>query len=167
MNLQPIAERQAALDALIEKKVQQQQEDFKLDSFDAQNDLRYAFFVELGELSNEVGFFKYWKQSHKMNKTKTLDEWADCFHFLTSIANNRKYTKFIKEVDAFYLWEDYPLKEMFNLLLDNDLNSSGQVIMAYQLLLGIGFKLGFTEEELIKAYETKNLENYTRVYGGY
>ncbi|MFW5889541.1 MAG: dUTP diphosphatase [Bacillota bacterium] len=43
-----------------------------------------AFNVELFEFFNEVGVWKWWKHSHKLNKENILDELADCFAFFLS-----------------------------------------------------------------------------------
>lgn len=167
INIQALAEKQKQLDAFVEKRVQAVQEDFKMDSIDTMSKIVFAFHVELAELANEIGFFKYWKLSHSMNRSRTLDEWADCLHFLLSYSNLRRYTPFLKDIEPFYLWEDYPLHELFYLLRDNDLSSSGYVRLAFSYLFGIGLKLGFSEEELIAAYEKKHEENLKRMESGY
>jgi dimeric dUTPase (all-alpha-NTP-PPase superfamily) len=38
---------------------------------------------------------------------------------------------------------------------------------AFEQLIRIGIKLGFTEEEMIQAYKDKNAENYARQQRGY
>lgn len=43
-----------------------------------------AFNVELFEYFNAVGFWKWWKHNHQINKEKVLDELADCFAFFLS-----------------------------------------------------------------------------------
>jgi len=44
-----------------------------------------AFNVELFEYFNAIGTWKWWKQSHKQDREKILDELADCFAFFLSV----------------------------------------------------------------------------------
>ena len=37
----------------------------------------FAFHTEVHELANEVGFFKYWKESHVQNRERILEELVD------------------------------------------------------------------------------------------
>jgi dimeric dUTPase (all-alpha-NTP-PPase superfamily) len=50
-------------------------------------DITQALYVELGELTQEIGFFKYWKKNKTINKVRPYDEWADCMHFMASLGN--------------------------------------------------------------------------------
>jgi dimeric dUTPase (all-alpha-NTP-PPase superfamily) len=121
----------------------------------------FALKVELGEFANEVGFFKYWKQSHIMDPKKTIEELADVMHFLLSVGNSRKYT-FIKEIqpESFY---KVPLSRLFFYLMENTYDSSGKWMCAFEHLVCIGLKLGFTETEMLEAYTAKNKVNYKRL----
>lgn len=46
-----------------------------------------ALHVETFEFINELGVWKWWKQSHKINKEKLLDELADIMAFFLSLQN--------------------------------------------------------------------------------
>lgn len=45
-----------------------------------------AAMVELGELANEDGSFKWWKKEHKKNIDKVLEEYVDVLHFMFQFA---------------------------------------------------------------------------------
>ncbi|MEH7251913.1 dUTP diphosphatase [Neobacillus niacini] len=125
----------------------------------------FALKVELAEWANEVSFFKYWKKSHIINQAATLEEQADYIHFLLSIGNSRKYT-FIKEIHP-ERWEKVPVGRLFIYLIENSYDSSGKWLNAFEQAICIGLKLGYTEEEMIQAYRSKNKENYDRIKRGY
>ena len=86
---------------------------------------------------------------------------------MLSISLTKGYTKVVKYVYAFEFWEDYPIEEMFYTLRKNNLDSMGQVGMAFQLLLGIARKLGFELEDVEKGYKRKNEINHVRQESGY
>lgn len=125
----------------------------------------FALKVELGELANEVGFFKYWKQSHIMDHAKTIEEHADVTHFLLSVGNSRKYN-FIKEIHP-EKWMKVPIGHLFIYLMENNYDSSGKWKNAFEQLVCIGLKLGFTEAAIVQSYRDKNKVNYQRIVEKY
>lgn len=125
----------------------------------------YALKVEIGEFSNEVGWFKYWKKSHVMDRPKALEELVDCMHFFLSVGISRKYT-FIKELHPMD-WNKVPVENLFKYLLSNDFDSSGKWQSGFEQLICIGYKLGFTSKEMEQAYIQKNTINYQRQKNGY
>ncbi|WP_000718342.1 dUTPase, partial [Bacillus cereus] len=56
-------------------------------------------YTELGELSNEIGFFKYWKKNKKDDKERQYDEWADCMHFMASLGNKYGHSEDFYDID--------------------------------------------------------------------
>lgn len=120
----------------------------------------FALKVEIAELANETGWFKYWKQSHVMDRAATLEEIADNIHFFLSVGNSRKYT-FIKELHPMD-WNKVPLEHLFQYLLNNNFDSSGKWMDGFEQLLCIGYKLGYTSEEMEQAYKDKREKNFTR-----
>src|SRR5690625_3722892 len=50
-----------------------------------------ALICELYELSNELKFFKFWKEDIKINRDLALEEYSDVIHFALSIANDLGY----------------------------------------------------------------------------
>jgi dimeric dUTPase (all-alpha-NTP-PPase superfamily) len=125
----------------------------------------FALKVEIGEFSNEVGWFKYWKQSHVMDREKALEELVDCMHFFLSIGISRKYT-FIKEIHPMD-WSKPPIESLFQYLLSNNFDSSGQWQSGFEQLICIGYKLGYTTKEMEQVYIQKNTVNYQRQNNGY
>jgi dimeric dUTPase (all-alpha-NTP-PPase superfamily) len=51
-----------------------------------------ALQSEVNEFSDELGLYKYWKQNHKVDGERILEEFADIFFFWLSIANELNYT---------------------------------------------------------------------------
>ncbi|KYH35857.1 dUTPase [Clostridium tepidiprofundi DSM 19306] len=51
-----------------------------------------ALQVEVSELANATRCFKYWSSKGMEPKERLLDEYADCMHFMFSIANTLKFT---------------------------------------------------------------------------
>jgi dimeric dUTPase (all-alpha-NTP-PPase superfamily) len=125
----------------------------------------FALKVELGEWANTTGWFKYWKLSHVTNKEEELEEQADFTHFLLSIGNSRKYN-FIKEIQP-ERWMKVPEGRLFIYLMENPYDSSGKWVNAFEQLICIGLKRGYTVEEMVQAYKSKNAENYSRIKRGY
>jgi dimeric dUTPase (all-alpha-NTP-PPase superfamily) len=125
----------------------------------------FALKVELGELANCTGWFKYWKKSHVVNQAATIEEWSDVLHFLLSIGNSRKYT-FIQDIQP-DLWHKVPMGRLFIYIMGNEIDSSGKWKNAMEQLFCIGLKLGYSEEEMIQAYKEKREENFARQHRGY
>jgi dimeric dUTPase (all-alpha-NTP-PPase superfamily) len=162
MNLAELYELQFKLDEVVAKKLNILEEFNNVEYTDKRV---FALKVELAEFANEVAWFKYWKQSHVMDVEKTLEELADVMHFLLSVGNSRRYN-FIKFINP-KQWEKVPLNRLFIYLMENNYDSSGKWLNAFEHLICIGYKLGFTEEEMIQAYKDKNLKNHVRQASGY
>ena len=114
-----------------------------------------AYRVELGELLQEWKQFKFWKLNKgEIDREKMLEEWADCMHFALSLFIQEEIEEDISEYCSYL--ETYEIIERcFNLyfVLENT--------------LALGLKLGYTLEELEKAYWKKNKINWGRIEGGY
>lgn len=162
MNLEKLFEAQCELDIAIAKNLSMEDEFNSVETVDKRV---FALKVELGEFSNEVGWFKYWKQSHVMDRAATLEELADVIHFVLSVGNSRKYN-FIKEIHP-ELWNKVPLDRLFCYLMENNYDSSGKWKNAFEQLICIGLKLGYTEEEILQSYEDKRAINFKRQAAGY
>jgi dimeric dUTPase (all-alpha-NTP-PPase superfamily) len=162
MNIENLLETQKELDIAIAKNLGIE-DDFN--SVGMVDDRIFALKVELGELANEVSFFKYWKKSHIINQAATLEELADVLHFVLSVGNSRKYT-FIKEIDPIQ-WDLVPIGRLFIYIMENAFDSSGKWKNAIEQLFCIGMKLGYSEAEIVQAYNDKNQENYARQSRGY
>lgn len=133
--------------------------------------MKIALFVELGELMNELpSYFKHWKKTAKDNKEKALVEYVDALHFALSLFNYRKYG----------LWAIRDYDDEYNKELLNGVNTLFGMIglivrfekeedFAFVLncLFDIGNYIGFTWDEIYKAYKDKNTVNYERLKSGY
>jgi len=162
MNIEELLQLQQELDIAIAKNLNMEDE---FNSVEIVDQRVFALKVELGEWANVVGWFKYWKQSHVVDREESLEEQADFLHFLLSIGNSRKYT-FIKEIHP-ERWEKVPVGRLFIYLMENNYDSSGKWLNAFEQLICIGLKLGYTEEEMIQAYKRKRDINFARIEGGY
>ena len=139
-------------------------------------DVTQALYTELGELSNEIGFFKYWKKNKKDDKARQYDEWADCMHFMASLGNKYGYVERISDDTAqktirFNMDTMIETGVTYHHLFDSIYKSDFREIMYYAVslscLLTIGMKLGMTFEDMEKAYFDKNQVNYDRLASGY
>lgn len=159
MNLTHLYNEQRKLDQRIydEKKIEPSQE---------LTDLRIiAFKVEVGELANEIRFFKFWSNK-PTDFDKALEELVDCIHFLLGIGLDRNYYKYVSDASGEH-YKDFTFQQLFYDLLDNPIDCTASFEVALNTVLGIGLKLGFTEEEMKLAYFKKNEKNHVRQDEGY
>lgn len=118
---------------------------------------------ELAEVMNKVGAHKYWKTS-KYPKSEILEEYADGWHFILSIGN-----------DLDMPWSHHGREESQNLvshfrklfLTVNSIYTPIGWTLFVNLYKGLGGMLGFTPEEVEKAYHEKYEENIKRQERGY
>ena len=126
-------------------------------------EVKTAYRVELGELLQEWKQFKFWKSSKgEIDREKLLEEWADCCHFALSLEN--------EEIED-YENEEFK-EENFTALPRMDIYCVIDICFEtkYSILIdtvALGLKLGFTLEELEKAYYRKNKINGDRVNSNY
>ncbi|QOR56255.1 nucleoside triphosphate pyrophosphohydrolase [Bacillus phage DLc1] len=133
------------------------------------NERKVAFRVELSEFANEVGFFKYWKQSHKKDDFRIKDEWADCLAFLLSITLTKGHQDEITRrfENGFIKNLQIDIDQKYNQLTMNRLNDYINIEVAFLDLYGMGLKLGYSVDELNDAYRNKTKENIRRATEGY
>lgn len=162
MELENLFEMQKDLDESVSERT-----GMNLDSYESVESRVYAFHTEVHELANELGFFKYWKQSHIMDRDRTLEELADCVHLLLSLGLTKGYTRSVRSVEAFPLWEDYSMLDLFKEIRRNELDSVGKFQLAFSLLLGVAVKCGFTMQDVRKGYMLKNAVNEVRQMNHY
>jgi dimeric dUTPase (all-alpha-NTP-PPase superfamily) len=126
----------------------------------------FALKVELSEFANETGWFKYWKQSHKMDRESALEEHADVTHFFLSVGLSRNYNKFIPTLDP-RQWYKVPLEHLFRYIMESEIGSSGQWKNNFEQHIQIGLRLGFTIKEMELAYFLKRQKNFERQINKY
>lgn len=126
-----------------------------------------ALLVELGELANEVQFFKYWKENINIDGKRAIEEYIDVIHFTIGLAvdlgiNEHKYTNtkpkdlnklFIGIANLATVLSISKEKEHAKLLIDN--------------VITLGYQLGLTEEIILSEYDKKNKINYKRQNSNY
>lgn len=136
-----------------------------------QNDLfrkkHLALLVELGELANETRCFKFWSTKARSPKPIILEEFVDGVHFILSLGLVKglrfssqveepgldETDQFNKVFEASMSFKSKPTQDHYNELFIN--------------FLQLGKLLGFSEEDIQKAYMAKNEENYKRQNEGY
>jgi len=126
-----------------------------------------AFKVEFGEFLNEVKDFKFWSNKPMSEKEVVLEEFVDGIHFLLTVSLDRQYDRWIKEVEGEYYVKTKTLDQLSMEVFNNRLTSAGEVTDAFEMMLAIAHKLGFSEEDILAAYDRKNGINHDRQDQGY
>ncbi|HFK1537587.1 TPA: dUTP diphosphatase [Bacillus cereus] len=167
LNIQKIFEAQDKLD----RKV------VEVHGLEGQNltgDVTQALYTELGELSNEIGFFKYWKKNKKDDKARQYDEWADCMHFMASLGNKYGHSEATLNVidinnihNELEYTNSHDYHGLFDIVYKSNLNKLDGYCLSLAALVKIGLKLGMTFGDMEKAYFEKNQVNYDRLASGY
>ncbi|UYL94217.1 dUTP diphosphatase [Geobacillus phage vB_GthS_PT9.1] len=174
MNIKPLFEIQRRLDERIIKEHGLEGKylfDHKL----------MALKVELGELANEWGMFKFWKKNPQPRTralrkpvmmpedqewyNPLLEELVDVMHFLLSLGLERGWDRFIDYID-YKPYMDLLQFENLLALFENSFISSGDYCNAWKHFLSFGRQLGFTEQEILDAYMEKNRINHARQESG-
>lgn len=164
MELNRLYDKQRELELFVQEKTGISAEEFK--SVEMVDKRVFALKVELGELSNETAWFKYWKQSHVMDRGKVIEELADCIHFILSIGIYRNYCKFVHELN-WQQWMKVPIEHLYRYVMESGIGSSGHWRNAFEHLICIGIKMDFTLDEILAAYDAKNTKNIERQRANY
>jgi len=172
INWNELFELQKEVDKIIMKKIGRNNwndNEWDKNSFAwTMNDRRIAFKVELCELANEIGFFKYWKTSHKRNDERIKDEWADCLAFLLSMIITKNLENYvIKDIYEDSLELDGVMVREYKGLMNKRYEQPSEFRIALCELFWMMSDLGYTNEELILAYKIKTKENIRRAKEGY
>ena len=133
-----------------------------------------ALQIELGELANELPeVFKYW--SHKKNKyDEALEEYVDCLHFILSLGNslccNRVEIQPSKSDDIVKTFIELQgiivvVRNAYH--LQATMNAQNYYQRLCSEFMYLGQLIGFSWEQIEKAYMDKNNENYERQANGY
>lgn len=167
LNIQKIFEAQDKLDCKV----------VEIHGLQGQNltgDVTQALYTELGELSNEIGFFKYWKKKKKNDKARQYDEWADCLHFVVSLGNKYGHVEVVLREEIQKAMESdinrarlLSYHKLFGIIYTTDFSVPREYTIALTTVVVIGLKLGMTFEDMEKAYFEKNQVNYDRLASGY
>lgn len=190
MDLKKMFEMQKVLDGHIENEHPRQAGEDRL----AKKIL--ALLVELGELANEWRGFKYWSNNqdpriveskwctycdeyiiYEENKNPLLEEYVDSLHFILSIGLELKvktaYQNILPIVDerldnvTIMFHQIYACSSNLYWSLHYGTPAVIDYIELTQCFLRLGEMLGFTWEQIEKAYMEKNDINHKRQEAGY
>lgn len=141
-------------------------EEYGLTEIDEEN-LRMAILDEVGELTHELkGSWCWWKKTQApVDDKKVLGELVDVWHFVLSYTDSISDVRFThidwmvgKGINTFE-------QEGLACLLANIVNAEYENKLFY--LIAVSLCLGFTIEDVYKAYCDKNKINYQRLESGY
>lgn len=126
-----------------------------------------ALLVELGELANELQFFKYWKENINIDSQRAIEEYIDVIHFTISIANAVGVHEH-KYIDT----KPRDLNKLFlgitNLATVISVSKSKDHVKSLiNNVIALGYQLGLNEEIVLAEYNKKNEVNYARQESGY
>jgi dimeric dUTPase (all-alpha-NTP-PPase superfamily) len=172
MNLSKLYEIQTKLDKRIVEKHNLQGEDLLPKKI-------LSLQVELGELTNEARFFKFWSEdqeprteircnvltnygSYNETKNPLLEEYVDCLHFILSIGLDCGY----RDLKIDILKTDN-LTIQFNYIFARVPTISSDYKRVFDAFIGLGEMLGFSWEEIEAEYLRKNEINHTRQDNNY
>ncbi|TQR08317.1 dUTP diphosphatase [Psychrobacillus soli] len=161
MNLEKLFTMQRALDEYIQSNKQVDGDIFTKKGL--------ALVVELAELANETRCFKFWSEKGPSERHVILEEYVDSIHFLLSLG-------IAKGLDDLTDWpveeKEEDLTTLF--LLTNEAilgflhETTKSTYEKIWILYGaIAEKLGFSSEDVLQAYISKNETNYERQKSGY
>ncbi|WP_058307147.1 dUTP diphosphatase [Gracilibacillus massiliensis] len=127
-----------------------------------------ALLVEVGELANETRCFKYWSLKPASSKAVIAEEYVDGIHFILSLGLELG----INEYSPKTMENKEDLTSLFHLVFQSITELKEEhTVVAYQKVfdtyLTLGQKLGFSSEDIKKAYMDKNKVNYERQNQGY
>lgn len=134
-----------------------------------------AIEVEVSEFINEChDLWKYWK-SKPVNKARIIEEGIDVIHFLMLHYNKESNGKFVSKREVAHNMhgllnlfvkgmDDLPVDA---LALEQLILKSDDIVFQLYVVLKVLDHYGFTAEDIISEYNTKNKENFRRIETGY
>ena len=128
--------------------------------------LKLALIVELCELANEVRSFKFWSIKKPSSNDILLEEYVDGIHFITSLCiyHKMKNYKFLMPANLKSINNKDILTNKFTLLIKKacEINDKKSAKKWYLEYLKFGYLLGFNIDQIIDAYNKKNMINHKR-----
>lgn len=126
-----------------------------------------SLLVELGELANELRFFKFWSYKPASQREVILEEFVDGIHFLLSLGLEMS----VKEFDIHPIVKSNLTEQfigLYNAISILGFAFSGFAYgQAFSAYLGLGELLGFAWEEIEAFYGAKNSINHARQQENY
>ncbi|MCA1036477.1 dUTP diphosphatase [Bacillus infantis] len=162
MNINRLFDMQRALDLHIETEHQLTEENL----FDRKI---LALLVELGELANETRCFKFWSQKPASEPAVILEEFVDGVHFILSLGIECGFGE-SAAIEPQEKGESLS-HQFLNLYHLIDTFKASRTLEDFNVLVGayisLAEMLGFSEEQIERAYVEKNEVNYERQRQGY
>jgi len=161
LNWEQLFTTQKQLDTYIEKN-------HALTETDIFQEKYLALLVELGELANETRCFKFWSNKPRSDKSVILEEYVDGVHFILSLGLEKKLHYKVEKLERTTLSETQQFNAVFEAagVFKNDPTQLNYATL-FTKFLQLGELLGFTEEDIQRAYFKKNEINYERQNKGY
>ncbi|MEH7417193.1 dUTP diphosphatase [Neobacillus drentensis] len=163
MELKKLFQMQKALDSHIEEKHQLENEDL----FDRKV---LALFVEIGELANETRCFKFWSVKPSSPKDVVLEEFVDGIHFILSLGIECGFDQesiTIKDQESARTVTEQFLRVYESINQFQKSKAFDDYAGLVESYLKLSSLLGFTNEDIEKAYFSKNEVNYQRQQNNY
>ncbi len=156
------AEKQKKLDAYIKENAN------ILSEQQYWEDRIIALMVELGEVSNEIRFFKFWSKKPASEKDIIIDELVDCLHFAFSLGNTIENESWVFITDDMkrpinYIYFDI-VEKLHQLVTDQSQQLFRSMLFN---IVEIAWYLGYSMEDIEIAYDKKNAINYERQDNNY
>ncbi len=128
-----------------------------------------ALLVEIGELANETKCFKFWSLKPPAATDIILEEYVDGIHFILSLGLEMEIDtnmSFLEQESSRTLTEQFLIVYETVSSCKNEQSISNYKKMFEEYLL-LGKLLGFSSEQVEKAYVSKNKVNHQRQQQGY
>ncbi|UVD81868.1 dUTP diphosphatase [Mycoplasma iguanae] len=126
-----------------------------------------ALLVEIGEFSNEIKTFKYWKKDQKRDETKILEEYADVIHFFISLGIKYNMNPQI-EVPIFQEDINTNIIHIYNnIMLFWQSRSLSDLESAFKIFLSLVQWLGYEYKTILDSYYKKMQINFERIQNNY
>ncbi|QOR65759.1 dUTP diphosphatase [Cytobacillus suaedae] len=162
MNIDTMFELQKVLDNHIKQK-------HKLEMENLIEKKVLALLVEIGELANETRCFKFWSIKPPSSKDKILEEFVDGVHFILSIGLDLAYDA---GFELTIIEEELSLVDQFlsiyqrigQFQVNHTKETYDDLLSEY---FNLGRLLGFSTEDIMFAYISKNEINHERQEQGY
>lgn len=123
-------------------------------------DLKIAILTEIGEFTNELKTWKWWKKTKDVNWEKVLEEYIDILFFILSLLNKKNKGS----VFPLIITEDSTL-DLILQLYSNVLNNKEDDLIP--VWYAIAKKLSFSDKDIEDTYFKKLKINENRWKGNY